>query len=99
MTWPAIIVLAAGSYALKLAGVLAGDRLATPAVARVVSLLPPALFGAVVAVQAFESDGRLTLDARVVGLVVAVAATWRRLPFIVIIAASMAATALTRVVA
>lgn len=99
MSWTAIIVLAAGAYALKLAGVVLGARLTAPRVTQVILLLPPALFGSVVALQAFERANALVLDARAVGLVVAAFATWRRLPFIVILTSAMAATALVRTVA
>lgn len=45
-------------------------------------------------------DGRsLVLDARAIGVAVAVVATWRRLPFPVVIVVAAAATALVRAVA
>ena len=99
MSWTAILVLAAGAYAFKLAGVLVGNRIEHPLLRRSITLIPPALFCAVIALQTFERDQNLVIDARVVGLVVAAFATWRRIPFVGVILLAMAATALTRVVA
>ncbi len=99
MSWTAILVLAAGAYAFKLAGVLVGNRIEHPLLRRSITLIPPALFCAVIALQTFDRDQELVVDARVVGLVVALAATWRKIPFVGVIVLAMAATALTRVVA
>lgn len=96
MSWTWILVLAAGSYLFKLLGVLGGSRLNSPRATLGVSLLPPALFAGVVALQTFERDASLVLDARVVGLFVAIVATWRRVPFIGVIVLAMIATALAR---
>ena len=96
MSWAAILVLAAGAYGFKLAGVLVGNRIEHPLLRRSISLIPPALFCALIALQTFERDAELVLDARVVGVVVALAATWRKVPFVGVLALAMAATALTR---
>lgn len=96
MSWAAILVLAAGAYGFKLAGVLIGNRIENPLLRRSISLIPPALFCALIALQTFERDTELVLDARAVGLVVALAATWRKVPFIGVIVLAMAATAITR---
>ncbi|MFT5269814.1 MAG: putative branched-subunit amino acid permease [Acidimicrobiales bacterium] len=99
MSWTAILVLAAGAYGLKLAGVLVGTRIEHPLLLRSVSLIPPALFCALIVLQTFERDTDLVLDARAVGLVVALVATWRKVPFVGVILLAMAATALARVIA
>jgi len=96
MSWTAILVLAAGAYGFKLAGVLVGTRIEHPLLRRSVSLIPPALFCALIALQTFEKDTTLVLDARVVGLGVALIATWRKVPFIGVIVLAMAATAAAR---
>lgn len=98
MSWAAILILAAGSYGFKLAGVVGGTRVTHPTLVRAVGLLPPALFGAVIALQTFERSQSLTIDARAIGLVVALVAVWRRLPFIAVIVAAMIATAAARLV-
>lgn len=91
--WGAIVILAVGAYAAKAAGVFGGERLVGQRIAVVVGLLPAALFAALVMLQTFERDEALTIDSRLVGLLVAVVATWRRLPFLVVVLAAMAATA------
>lgn len=96
MSWTAILVLAGGAFAFKLAGVLIGDRLGDGLLRQAVQLIPPALFCALVAQQTFDDDGSLVVDARAVGLVVALFATWRKVPFIGVIVLAMIATALTR---
>lgn len=86
MTWPAVIALAIGSWALKAIGpVLAGGREMPPRVAAVVALLPPALLAALVALQTL-SDGRaILIDARLPAVVVAGIALWRGAPFLAVI--------------
>ena len=96
MSWAAILVLAAGAYGFKLAGVLVGNRIEHPLLRRSISLFPPALFCALIALQTFERDTDLVFDARVAGLVVALFATWRKVPFIGVIVLAMAATAVAR---
>ena len=96
MSWAAILVLAAGAYGFKLAGVLVGNRIEHPLLRRSISLIPPALFCALIALQTYERDTDLVFDARVAGLVVALFATWRKVPFIGVIVLAMAATAVAR---
>ncbi len=98
MSWVAVLTLAAGAYLLKLVGVVAGDRFGTPLFRQAVLLMPPALFAAVIMLQTFESDTSLVLDARAWGLLAACVATWRRLPFMVIVLIAMAVTAIARLV-
>jgi hypothetical protein len=52
-----------------------------------------------VVVNTFAGDRCLELDARAVGLAVAIVATWRRAPFVVVVLAAAASTALVRAVA
>lgn len=65
MSWAAILILAAGAYGFKLAGVLVGNRIEHPLLRRSISLIPPALFCALIALQTFERDTELVVDARV----------------------------------
>lgn len=99
MSWGALIVLAAGAYLFKLAGVLMGNRVKDGPLRQGVQLIPPALFCALILLQTFERDTELVLDARVVGLIVAIVATLRKVPFVGVIVSAMAATALSRVIA
>lgn len=98
MSWVAVLTLAAGAYGFKLAGVLAGNRLAGGPVRRAVQLMPAALFCGLIALQTFERDTALVVDSRVVGLLVAIVATAKRVPFVGVIVLAMAATALARLI-
>ncbi len=99
MTWAAVVVASIGCYLLKLAGLsVPAAVLEHPVVERVADLLPVALLAALVAVQVFASGPSLVLDARVVGLGVAVAALLLRAPFIVVVVAAAAAAAVVRLV-
>lgn len=92
-----LIVMAVGTFALKSAGpLILGSRTLPRPVQHVVDLLPAALLAAL-AVTSTLSDGRsLSVDARLVGLVVAGLALWRRAPFVVAIILASAATAIVR---
>ena len=65
---------------------------------RALAVVLLALLPALVVVNTFAGDRRLVLDARAVGLAVAVLATWRRAPFVVVVGLAAAATALVRAV-
>jgi branched-subunit amino acid transport protein len=86
-----------GTFAMKSAGPLVlGDRALPLRVQQLVDLLPAALLAAL-AIVSTVGDGRaIVLDARVVGLLVAGLALWRRAPFVVVVVAASAATALVR---
>ncbi len=98
MSWTAILVLSAGAYLFKLVGLVAGDRLAVR-LAPVASLLPAALFAAIIAVMSVVHGESLVVDGRLVGVAVGAVAVWRRAPFVVVVVAAMAATALLRLLA
>ena len=63
---------------------------------RLLNLLPLSLVSAVVATQVFTTSGALVLDARVVGIAVAILLSLRRAPLAVVVIAAAAATAGTR---
>ncbi|HYZ99634.1 MAG TPA: AzlD domain-containing protein [Acidimicrobiales bacterium] len=93
MSWAALLGLGVAAYALKAAGLLVlGPRASGGTALRLAGLLPAALLPALVVVNTFAGDRRWVLDARAVGLVVALALTWRRAPFVVIVAGAAAAT-------
>jgi len=95
--WPAILGGAAACYALKLAGVsVPGRWLSDPRVQRVAGLLPVALLAALIGLQTITDGKALVVDARLAGIAVAVAAQWRRLPFLVVVVAACATTAIVR---
>jgi branched-subunit amino acid transport protein len=97
--WVALLVSAAGCYLLKLAGLSVPETvLEHPLVERVADLLPVALLAALVAVQVFADGQVLVVDARLVGLGVAVVALLLRAPFLVVVLLAAAAAALVRLV-
>lgn len=99
MSWWALLALAAAAYGLKAIGlILLGPRAAGGRALRLTALLPAALLPALVVVNTFAGDQRLVLDARAAGLAVAVIATWRRAPFVVVVVAAAVTTALVRAV-
>lgn len=99
MTWTLVFALAAIAYGFKVLGaVVVGGRTMPVALERCLLLIPPALLTGLITKDTFTNGQNLAVDARVVGLAVAVAATWRRLPFIVVIVLGVGATALVRAV-
>jgi hypothetical protein len=99
--WTPLLVACGGCYLLKLAGLSVPHRVLEGArVRRVAMLLPVAMLAALVAVQTFSlSGGRLVLDARAGGLAAAVLAVSLRAPFLVVVGAAAAVTALLRLAA
>jgi branched-subunit amino acid transport protein len=67
-----------------------------PLVQRIADLLPVALLSALIGVQVLGEGSRLVLDARLVGLAVAVAALLLRAPFIVVVFSAALAASLVR---
>ena len=97
MIWAAILVTAAGCYALKLAGLSIPERvLATPIVQRIAAFLPVALLAALVAVQTFTTGSEVQVDARLAGVAAAVVALLLRAPFLVVVAVAAVVAAALR---
>ena len=98
MSWTFIFLLAACAYGLKLLGaVVIGQREMPLALQRCLLLIPAALLAGLIAKDTFTTGQSYAIDARAAGLAVAVLATWRKLPFAVVIVAGVGATALIRV--
>lgn len=98
MTWASVVFLAIGVWGQRLLGMFVGARIVgrIPALARLATLIPAAVVMAVV-VQLTLGDGTsLTIDARAAGMAVAAVLVWRRAPFVVVVCAAAAATALVR---
>lgn len=94
-----LIVMTIGTFTLKSAGPLVlGDRALPLRVQQVVDLLPAALLAALTVVSTVGDGRAIAIDARLVGLVVAGLALWRRLPFVVVIILASGATALIRLI-
>lgn len=96
--WIAVLVTAAGCYALKLAGLTVPERvLDRRRVRRFAELVPVALLAALSAVEVATAGHSLVLDpARLAGLAAAVVALLLRAPFLAVIVVAAAATALLR---
>lgn len=90
---PAVLLLAAGTMALRLAGpALIGDR-------EVPTWLRPAAVGAIagmIVLGTLDGGGQLALDARVAGVGAALVALALRLPLAGVILPAVAVTALVR---
>lgn len=99
--WLMIAALCVGTIALKAAGpaTLRGRRPSRRAMS-VIALVAPAVLASLVLYQTFgDTPSGITVDARVVGLLVAGAAIALRAPVLVVVAAAAVATALTRALA
>ena len=95
--WLCIILTAVGCYLLKLVGLSVPEKiLDQPYVQRLAALLPVALLGALVAVQALSSGAQLQADARLAGVAVGVMALVARAPFLVVVLAAAGTTAVLR---
>jgi branched-subunit amino acid transport protein len=65
-------------------------------VERCLALIPAALLAALVVKDTVTIGQDVVLDERIVGVAVAAFATWRKMPFLVVIVAAMATTAAIR---
>lgn len=100
MSWTALLLLAAGSYALKAVGPVVVGRRPMPAGAvEVLELLSIPVLAGLVAVQTLNNGGELVLDARVPAMAVAAVLVWRRAPFLVVVFAAAGTAALLRLLA
>ncbi len=94
MSWTTLLILAAGAYGFKAAGVFGfGKWLDSDDARRFTVLLPPALLAALVAVQTVGGVGELVIDARLPGVAAGSLAALRGAPFwaVVVIAAAVTA--------
>jgi branched-subunit amino acid transport protein len=99
MNWPAIFTLAAGTYLLRVSGIVLRNRLHVPErVQRYLDLGATALLVALVATAALTDGTGFDSWARPVGVAVGVLAAWRRLPFVLVVVLAAATTAGLRAV-
>ncbi len=97
MTWLVIGALAAGTYAMRLAGPLLRSRVAlSETVKRYLSLGAVALLAALIATAALVEHGSFAGVARASGVAVGAVLAWRRLPFVVVVVAAAVTAALIR---
>jgi branched-subunit amino acid transport protein len=94
VTWPALVALAAGTYLLRITGVLLRGRVAVPERAqRYLDLGATALLVALAATAALTQDGGFAGWARPAGVLVGVLAVWRKVPFVAVVVLAAATTA------
>ncbi len=98
MTTLAIVAITIGVWGQRLAGAfLVGPQLEKrPNLSRAASLLPAAVVMAVIVQLTVTRAGSLTIDARLAGMVVAIILVWRKAPFLAVVLAAAATTALIR---
>ena len=98
MSWALVFLLAAGAFGFKVLGiVVVGDRPLPAVLERCLNLIPAALIAAIVVHDTFGIGGqRLTIDARAAGVGTAVVLAWKRTPFILVVIAGAAVTAMVR---
>ncbi len=97
MNWPAVLTLAAGTYLLRLAGLVLRGRLAVPArVERYLDLGATALLVALLATAALTEAGGFAGWARPAGVAVGALAAWRRLPFVLVVVLAAGTTGVLR---
>ncbi|GAA4689845.1 AzlD domain-containing protein [Nocardioides conyzicola] len=97
MIWVAVGITAIGCYLLKLAGLSVPPRvLERPVVERVADYIPVALLAALIAVQVLSRGHELVIDARALGLGVAVVLLLVRAPFLVVVFGAALAAAVVR---
>ncbi|MQA14741.1 MAG: AzlD domain-containing protein [Pseudonocardiaceae bacterium] len=84
--WVAVLALAAGTYALRLAGPLLAQRLTVPVrVQRMLGLAATAMLAALVTTAALTDGSGFGGWARAAGVAVGAMAAWRRSPFVVVV--------------
>ncbi|GLY93327.1 AzlD domain-containing protein [Actinoplanes sp. NBRC 103695] len=92
-----IIVLAVGTYLIRLGGVLLRDRVEFPdSVQRLLPLAATALLAALAVTAALMEGAAFAGVARPAGVLVGVLLAWRRLPFVVVVIAAAVTSALLR---
>ncbi|MFB6893189.1 AzlD domain-containing protein [Kitasatospora sp. NPDC056327] len=93
----AVLLLAAGTYAFRLAGPLLGDRLTvSDRLRRLLAVTAAVLLVALVATGALTQGHGFAGWARPAGVLVAGVLAWRRAPFPAVVVAAAATTALLR---
>lgn len=98
--WWGILAVVVGCYALKLLGLSVPEKvLEHPVTVRAAAFIPVGLLAALVTVQGFTDGQKIVFDARIVGLAVAALLLWRKVPFLPMLIAAAAATAVARALA
>ena len=92
-----ILTLAAGTYAFRLSGPLLRTRMNMPqSVQRILETAATVLLTALIATTALTEGHGLAGPARPLGVAVAGVLAWRKTPFLVVVLAATATTAMLR---
>jgi hypothetical protein len=97
VSWTTLLLLAAGAFAFKAAGMFGVGRFAElPVVVGLGRLLPAALLAALIVDGTFNTDGALVVDERAAGVLLGGLAAWYRAPFWLVVLVAAGTTALLR---
>ena len=92
-----ILTLAAGTYAFRLSGPLLRTRMNVPqSVERILATAATVLLMALIATTALTEGHGLAGPARPLGVAVAGVLAWRKTPFLIVVLAGTATTAMLR---
>jgi branched-subunit amino acid transport protein len=98
-TWATVLVVGAGTVALKAVGPVGVSGRRLPArVTELLEVLAPAILAALVVTETFASDRSLVLDARLSGVGAGIIAVVLRAPIWLVVIVGALATALVRLV-
>ena len=93
----AVLAASLAVFSWKLMGYLVPERyVANPRFRKLADAITVGLLSALVGIQGFTTDGQLTIDSRLPALILAALLLYLRMPFIVVIAAAAALSAVTR---
>lgn len=94
MTWAAVLALAAGTYLVRLTGILLRNKVTLPPrLARLTDLGATALLVALVATAALTEAGGFAGWARPAGVLVGGVAAWLKVPFVLVVVLAAGTTA------
>jgi branched-subunit amino acid transport protein len=97
VNWPAVLALAAGTYLLRVTGIVLRDRVRLPGrVERYVDLGATALLVALVATAALTDGTGFAGLARPAGVAVGALAAWRKVPFVLVVVLAAGTTSALR---
>lgn len=91
-----LLAMAAGTYVLRLLGLMLARRGVNETLSRLIPLFPAAVLSGLVVINVLSRDGRLVLDERVVGLAVAILLAVGGRGMATIVCGGVVATALAR---
>jgi len=96
--WVLVLATSVGCYTLKILGYLVpAGLLQRPQLRRLVELVPVALLGALIVVEAIADGSTLHFDpARLAGFAAGGVAVWLRAPFLVVVVAAALTAGLLR---